>query len=303
MSRETLEYIASRKKELNAIILAHYYQNPDIQDTADFVGDSLQLAEQAAQTDADVIVTCGVSFMAESAKILSPNKKVLLPDIEAGCPMADMVTAEALRKKKAEHPNAVVVCYVNTSAEVKAECDICCTSSNAEAVIKSIPEDKEILFVPDRNLGQYIQDQTGRKMTFWEGYCPIHDVLTINEVEEQKALHPNAKVVVHPECPPEVTRNADVVKSTSGILNYIKESEEKEFIVGTEEGFLYTVQKACPDKKIYLARAEFTCNEMKHITLEKLARTLETMEHEIEVPENIRQKAVKSLDRMLAIAP
>lgn len=302
MTKELIEYIAKRKQEINALIVAHYYQLPEIQEVADFVGDSLQLAKQAADTDAEVIVFCGVHFMAESAKILSPQKTVLLPEKEAGCPMADMVTAEALRKKKALYPNALVVSYVNTSAEVKAETDVCCTSSNAVKVVNSIPADKEIIFVPDRNLGSYIESQTGRKMILWEGSCPIHDQLTVKEIDEQLALHPKAKVVVHPEVAASVALRADAVCSTSGILDYVKNSPEEEFIIGTEEGFIYTLNKHCPGKKLYLARSEFLCKDMKYTTLEKLALSMETMQHQVEVAEDISQKAYVSLERMLNIS-
>lgn len=302
MTKDLIEYINRRKKELNALILAHFYQLPEIQDIADFVGDSLQLSRQAAETDADVIIFCGVHFMAESAKILSPHKTVLLPEKNAGCAMADMVTADALRKKKAQHPNAVVVSYVNTSAEVKAETDICCTSSNAVNVVKSIPLDKEIIFVPDRNLGSYIENQTGREMIKWDGCCPFHNELTVDEVRKQKNMHPEAKVVVHPEVPLEVARIADAVRSTSGILDYVRTSPDKEFIIGTEEGFMYTLRKNCPDKKFYLARSEFLCQDMKYTTLEKLALSMEKMEYQIEVPEDIRKKAYLSLERMIKIS-
>lgn len=302
LTKELIEYITKRKKEINALIIAHFYQLPEIQDIADFVGDSLQLSRQAAETDADVIVFCGVHFMAESAKILSPQKTVLLPEKNAGCAMADMVTADALRKKKAEHPNAVVVSYVNTSAEVKAETDICCTSSNAVNVVKSIPDDKEIIFVPDRNLGSYIESQTGREMILWDGCCPFHDELTVDEVREQMTLHPEAKVVVHPEVPLEVAKVADAVRSTSGILDYVKTSPDKEFIIGTEEGFIYTLSKNCPDKKFYLARSEFLCKDMKYTTLENLALAMEKMQYQVEVPEDIRKKAYLSLERMLKIS-
>lgn len=297
------EYITRRKNEINAIILAHFYQNPEIQDVADFVGDSLQLARQAAETDAEVIVFCGVSFMAESAKILNPAKTVLVPDLRGYCPMAAMVTAEQLNKKKAEHPGAVVVCYINSTAEVKAVSDICCTSSNAIKVIESIPEDKPIIFVPDKNLGRYIEDQTGRKMILWEGYCPVHDVLTTKELEQQIKNHSQALVVVHPECPQEVTRRADAVRSTAGILKYVQSSPAQEFIIGTEEGFMHTLNKNCPDKKYYLARSRFRCDDMKYITLDNLAAALKNLEFKVEVPDDISIKAVNSLERMLSIAP
>lgn len=301
MSAELEQYVLRRKKEINAVILAHFYQLPEIQDIADFVGDSLQLAIQAASTSAEVIVFCGVSFMAESAKILNPDKTVLLPDISAGCPMADMAGAEALREKKALCPGAAVVCYVNSSAEVKAESDICCTSSNALNVVRSIPAEQPIIFVPDKNLGAYIQSQTGREMMLWEGCCPIHHALSWAETEKQRELHPEALVVVHPECPPEVTRRADAVRSTAGILEYIRGSGEREFIIGTEEGFIYTLQKNCPGKKFYLARENFRCPDMKYITLEKLAASMEKMEHQLEVPAAVSQRARLSLERMISI--
>lgn len=301
MASATAEYIARRKKEINALILAHYYQNPEIQDAADFVGDSLQLAQQAAQTPADVIVFCGVSFMAESAKILNPAKTVLLPEAQAHCPMAAMVTGEQLREYKKQNPAAAVVCYINSSAEVKAESDICCTSANAVQVVNSIDADRQILFVPDRNLGAYVQQQTGRDMIMWEGYCPVHDVLTLAQVETQAALHPEAEIVVHPECPPEVTRRADAVCSTAGILKYVQNSPVREFIIGTEEGFLHTLKQNCPGKTFYLARSGFICPDMKYITLDKLAAALDQMTCKVEVPPDIRQKAFHSLDRMLAL--
>lgn len=286
---------------MNAIIIAHYYQLPEIQEIADFVGDSLQMARQAARTEARVIICCGVRFMAESAKILSPEKTVILPDIQAGCPMADMITAEQLRAMKAGHPTAAVVCYVNSSAEVKAESDICCTSSNAVNVVRSIPEEQPVIFVPDRNLGSYVESQTGRKMIRWEGCCPIHDVLTLQDIETQKKLHPDAILVVHPECPPAVCQQADAVCSTGGMLQYIKSSTAKEFIIGTEEGFLHTLQQNCPDKQFYLARAGFQCRDMKYISLEKLAWAMDSMAYQIEVAEEIRKRARIVLDRMIAI--
>ncbi|MEN6347904.1 MAG: quinolinate synthase NadA [Syntrophomonas sp.] len=295
------EFIVRKKKELNAIILAHYYQLPEIQELADFVGDSLQLARQAATTSAELIVFCGVKFMAESAKILSPDKTVILPEIKAGCPMADMIDAGQLRKEKAKYPGAKIVCYVNSSAEVKAESDICCTSSNALNVVKSIPHDEQIIFVPDRNLGSYIQSRTGRELILWQGFCPVHDVLSKKDVEEQMALHPGVPVVVHPECPPGVTRMADAVCSTGGILEYVKKSSEQEFIIGTEEGFIYTLKKNCPDKNFYLARSGFSCPDMKYTSLEILAKALDKLEYQVEVPADIRDKARISLDRMIAI--
>ncbi len=301
MPEDVLGYIKKRTEELNAIIVAHYYQPPEIQDVADFVGDSLQLARKAATTRADIIVFCGVRFMAESAKILSPEKTVILPEIEAGCPMADMITAAELRDKKAAFPDALVVCYVNSSAEVKAESDICCTSSNAVKVVESIPEKKKIIFVPDRNLGTFIQDLTGREMILWDGYCPVHDVLQMQEIEGQRALHPKARVVVHPECPPAITRTADAVCSTAGILEFVQNSPDSEFIIGTEKDFLYTLEKNCPGKAFYAARQYFECRDMKYIPLDKLALSLEKLQYQIEVPEDIRKKAYGSLERMISI--
>ncbi len=301
MSENLLEFINSRKKELDAIILAHYYQPGIIQEVADFVGDSFQLARQAAQTEARVIVFCGVSFMAESAKILNPDKMVILPEISAGCPMADMVGAQALEELKAKHQGALVVSYVNSSAAVKAVSDICCTSSNAVAVINSIPADKEIIFVPDRNLGSYVGQQTGRDLILWEGYCPIHNQLLADDVLAQKNQHPGAQVVVHPECRPEIIELADAVRSTAGILQYVKDSPASEFIIGTEEGFIYTLEKNCPGKTFYLARSNFSCQDMKKISLDKLASSLETLQYQIEVEESISSKARIALERMLSV--
>lgn len=297
------ETIARLKKNKGAVILAHYYQLPEIQEVADFVGDSFNLALQAAATEARVIVFCGVRFMAESAKILNPAKTVLLPAAEAGCPMADMVSAEQLRALKKQHPGAAVISYVNSSAEVKAESDLCCTSSNALAVVESIPREQEIIFVPDRNLGAYITEQTGRDMVLWPGCCPIHDELRRKDITARQQEHPEAKVVVHPECRPEITARADAVCSTGGILEYVNNSPEREFIIGTEEGFLYTLQKNCPDKDFYLARSGFRCPDMKLITLPILAACLEKGQYEVEVPETIRGKADEALRRMLSIRP
>lgn len=303
MTDKLLDVIERQKHALNAVILAHYYQVPEIQDVADIVGDSLHLARQAAQTDAEVIILCGVKFMAESAKILCPDKIVLLPEISAGCPMADMITAEQLRAMKQRHPGAAVVCYVNSSAEVKAESDLCCTSSNAVAVVKSIPAGRPVIFVPDKNLGAYTAAQTGRDLILWDGYCPIHNVLSKEELEQEIRHHPGARVVVHPECPPEITAMADAVCSTGGILEYVKNSSDREFIIGTEEGFLHTLKKNCPDKSLYLARKGFRCEDMKYITLEKLALAMESMRYQIDVPDETREKAVGALERMLSIAP
>lgn len=295
------EDIQRLKKEKNAIILAHVYQRPEVQEVADIVGDSLELSRRAAATDAEVIVFCGVHFMAESAAILSPNKIVLLPEENAGCPMADMVTAEALKSKKQEMPGAIVVAYVNTSAEVKAECDICCTSANAVKVIQSIPEDKEIIFIPDKNLGMFVATQTGRPMTLWEGWCNTHDWVTVEEVTKAKAEHPDALVLIHPECRPEVTAMADYVSSTTGLIKYAKESDARQFIVGTESGILHQMYKQCPDKDFFLATKRLVCPNMKATTLDKVKRALESMQPQITVPAQIREKALICLERMLAV--
>lgn len=297
------EHIAQLKQLKGAVILAHYYQLPEIQEIADYVGDSLSLAQKATETQAEVIVLCGVRFMAESAKILNPDKTVLLPALEAGCPMADMVSAQQLRALKEEHPEAIVVSYVNSSAEVKAESDLCCTSSNAVAVVRSIPPEQRIIFVPDRNLGHYVASQTGRDMILRPGYCPIHDRLQKAEVIACQQEHPQARLVVHPECTPEITAMADAVCSTGGILEYVKSSPDRQFIIGTEQGFLYTLKKNCPDKEFFIARSGFSCPDMKLITLPVLAECLEKGQHSITVPEMIREKAAQALQKMLAIRP
>lgn len=303
MTDELRTYIKRRKEELNAIIMAHFYQIPEIQDIADFVGDSLELARRAAATEAEVIFFCGVNFMAESAKILSPQKLVILPEARAGCPMADMITAGKLRKFKDEHPEFEVVCYVNSSAEVKAESDICCTSSNAVEVVKSIPESRGILFVPDQNLASFVAQKTGREIKAWPGYCPVHHHISREDILVAKKEHPEAVVLVHPECRPEVVELADEALSTGGMLKYVEKSEAKEFIIGTEEGLLYQLKKRNPDKTFYLAHKEFLCPDMKLTTLEKLALAVEKMEPVVEVPEGVREKAYRALERMLSVGP
>lgn len=295
------EEIKRLKKERNAIILAHVYQRPEVQEVADIIGDSLELSRRAAATDADVIVFCGVHFMAESAAILSPHKTVLLPEENAGCPMADMVTVEALRAKKKENPGAIVVAYVNTSAEVKAESDICCTSANAVKIIQSIPEDQPIIFIPDKNLGMFVATQTGRAMTLWEGWCNTHDWVTTEEVTRAKEEHPEALVLIHPECRPEVTAMADYVSSTTGLIRFAKESNAKEFIVGTESGILHQMYKQCPGKEFYLATKRLVCPNMKATTLDKVKKALETLQPQIAVSQEIREKALSCLERMLAV--
>lgn len=295
------EEIKALKKKRNAVILAHLYQRPEIQDIADFVGDSLALSQQAANTKADVIVFCGVHFMAESAAILSPDKIVVLPEQNAGCPMADMVTPEALRAAKKEHPNATVVCYVNSSAEVKAESNICCTSANAVKVINSLPEKAEVLFVPDKNLGHYIGLQTGREIILWPGYCNTHERMTKEDILKAKAQHPDALVMVHPEAKPEVVALADAVFSTAGMINFAQKSDNREFIIGTEKGIMHQLYKECPDKTFHIATEKLLCPNMKSTTLEKVKWALEDLQPRITVADDIREKAVEALEKMLAI--
>ncbi|PKM81396.1 MAG: quinolinate synthase [Firmicutes bacterium HGW-Firmicutes-14] len=298
---QTIEVIKNLRERYNAVILAHLYQQAEVQDIADFVGDSLGLSQEAAKTDADVIVFCGVHFMAETAAILSPEKTVLLPEINAGCPMADMVTAEALREKKREYPDAVVVCYVNSSAEVKAESDICCTSANAVKIVRSVPADKRVLFVPDRNLGHYVGIQSGREIIYWDGYCNTHDKLTAEDVKKAMAAHPDATVMVHPECRPEVIELADQVFSTSGMIRFARESDNREFIIGTEMGILHQLYKTAPEKIFHLASDKLVCPNMKATSLEKVKWALEEMQPRIMVPDEIREKALGAVERMIAV--
>jgi quinolinate synthase len=305
-NKEQQEFYVQRlqelKKERNAVILAHYYMRPEVQAVADYIGDSFGLSQKARDTDADVILFCGVHFMAESAKILNPDKIVLMPDERSGCPMADMVTAEGLRKLKAEHPNATVVAYVNTSAEVKAETDICCTSSNALKVIESVESD-EIIWVPDKNLGHYVSQFTNKKMIIWQGYCNTHDLLTPEEVLELKRQYPDAPIVVHPECRPEVVALADYVGSTTGILKYCRETNFTDYIVATEEGVRYMLEKESPGKRFHFASRFMVCPNMKVHNVKKMVRALETMQPQIEVDPEIARKAKRALDRMLEVVP
>ncbi|PPA82702.1 quinolinate synthase [Brevibacillus laterosporus] len=299
---ELRERLFQLKEERNAIILAHFYQRTEIQEVADFIGDSFGLAQKAKETKADVILFCGVHFMGESAKILNPNKTVIIPDERAGCPMADMVNVEGLRKVKAQHPNAKVVAYINTSADVKAETHICCTSSNAQRVIESVDSD-EIIWVPDKNLGHYVSQFTSKKMIIWEGYCNTHDQLSVQDIMLMKAEHPEALVVVHPECRPEVVALADYVGSTTGILKFCRESNQKEFIIGTEDGTRYMLEKDSPNKQFYFASKYLVCPNMKVNTLKKCVEALETLKPQIYVPEHVANAARASLERMLEVAP
>ncbi len=298
---EILSSIIKLKAEKDAVILAHNYQIGEVQDIADFVGDSLQLSVQASKTGKKIIVFCGVHFMAETAKILSPPKKVLLPDRNSGCPMADMINATQLKKLKDKHPGAIVVCYVNSSAEVKASSDICCTSSNAVKVVKSIPKKKEVIFIPDKYLGSYVQSQTGRELILWNGYCPTHVMINVKDIIQLKKVHLDAVVIVHPECTPEVIDIADKVASTGGMLAYVKNSKKKNFIIGTEIGIIYRLKKENPDKTFYPASGNAICPNMKLINIEKILWSLEDEKYEIKVPDEIIRKAKKAIDRMIAI--
>ncbi len=295
------EKIINLKKRRNAIILAHNYQLGEIQDIADFVGDSLELSQKAAKTDADVIVFCGVHFMAETASILCPDKTVLLPDRHAGCPMADMITAKRLREKKKEHPKATVVCYINSSAAVKAESDVCCTSANAVRLVEKLGDAKEILFVPDQYLGNYVSSKTGKKMILWPGFCPTHIRIRPQDISRQKAEHPQAKVIVHPECRPEVIALADEVLSTGGIIRFVRETEAEEIIVGTEIGIIHRLRKENPGKRFILASEQAVCPRMKLITLENVLWSMEEMAPEVKVPARTRLRAKVAVDKMLEV--
>jgi quinolinate synthase len=288
------------KEDRHAIILAHNYQTADVQDIADLTGDSLELSRAAATMDGDVIVFCGVDFMAETAAIISPEKTVLLPANDACCPMADMITADELKLVKSRHLEAAVVCYVNTTAEVKAESDICCTSSNAVKVVNSLKED-QIIFVPDRNLGLYTQRFTKKEILPWEGFCTVHDRITPDHVRKAHDLHPDAVILVHPECRPEVIDLADHVASTSGIIRYVCESPKKEFIIGTEIGILHRLRKDCPAKKCYPLSTAAICSNMKKTDLNKVRNALISLQPRITVPEEIAYRARCAIERMLAV--
>ncbi len=298
---ELVEQIAKLKSERGAVILAHNYQLPEVQDIADFAGDSLELSRKAAATDADVIVFCGVHFMAETAKILSPEKTVLIPDPKAGCPMADMITAQELREFKALHPGAPVVAYVNTTAEVKAESTICCTSANAVRVVQSLDADT-ILFVPDKSLGSYVASKVpDKKIIPYCGYCPTHHRILAQDVINAKREHPEALVVAHPECTMDVLKLADGIESTSGMLRYVKESPAKEFIMCTERGLLHRLKLDNPDKTFYNPSPLNICPNMKKITLEKVLWSLEDMKHEIELDADVIEKAKAAIEGMIRI--
>jgi quinolinate synthase len=288
------------KRQLGAVILAHNYQRGEVQDLADFVGDSLELSQNASETEAGVIVFCGVHFMAETASILCPNKKVLLPDAGAGCPMANMITAESLIAKKDEIPDAVVVCYVNSPANVKAESDVCCTSANAVKVIESLDTDK-VLFVPDQYLGHYVSTKTDKEIILWPGFCHTHVKIQAEDIINRKSQHPGAKVIVHPECRPEVIALADEVLSTGGMCTFAKQTDANVIIVGTEIGIIHRLSKENPDKRFIAASQKAVCPNMKKITTEKVLWALQDMAPEVRVTEEIRVRAKKVVDRMLEI--
>ena len=299
--KQLLEKIKQLKDTHRAVILAHNYQPGEIQDLADFHGDSLGLSIKAAETDAEKIVFCGVQFMAETAAILSPQKTVLLPDKHAGCPLADMITAEQLRQLKQQHPDALVVCYVNSSAEVKAESDYCCTSANAVEVVESLPHDREIIFVPDQHLGQFVVEKTGRELVLWPGYCHVHVVITEEDIKNEKAKYPDAIVMVHPECTEPVKELSDQILSTGQMLKFAAKSTAKRFIVGTEVGIIHALKRQTPDKEFFPAAERAICPNMKLMTLEKIAWALEDMQYKVTVPQDVRIRAQKALDRMVEI--
>ncbi|MBN2072803.1 MAG: quinolinate synthase NadA [Actinobacteria bacterium] len=298
---ELIDNILKLKNEKDAVILAHNYQIGEVQDIADFVGDSLELSIEASRIEKKIIIFCGVYFMAETAKILNPEKMVLIPDKNSGCPMADMINARQLAKLKEENPGAIVICYVNSTAEVKALSDICCTSANAVKIVNSIPQDRKIIFIPDKNLGKYAQKITGREMIFWNGHCPTHIRISARQIIKMKKEHPGALVVVHPENTPEVIDLADSVKSTGGMLRYIKESRNKDFIIGTETGIIHRLKKENPEKTFYPATAEAICTDMKLINLEKILWSLEDEIFEVKIPSTTAEKARAAIDRMITI--
>lgn len=295
-----LEKIRWLKQEKNAVIIVHNYQRPEIQDIADFVGDSFALSQQAALTDADVILFCGVDFMAESAAILSPDKTVLIPDLDAQCPMAAMITREALIEMKQRHPDAGVVCYVNTSAPVKAESDICCTSANAVEVVESLDYD-EVIFVPDKNLAHYAARFTEKTIIPWDGYCPTHHQILPSDIADAKERHPGAEVLVHPECRPEVIDLADGVQSTEGMVRHARSSHSDEFIIGTESGMIHRLEKEFPKKKFYAVSDYTICPAMKMVTLPDVVRSLENLEYVVTIPGAVQESAKRALDRMLQV--
>jgi len=307
ISQDIFAAIADLKKELNAVILAHYYQDPDLQDIADYIGDSLGLSQAAVNCQADVIVFLGVHFMAETAKILNPNKLVLLPDLDAGCSLADSCPPDRFADFKAEHPDHLVISYINCSAEIKALSDIICTSSNAVAIVNQIPNDQPIIFAPDRNLGRYVSEKTGRNLLLWDGACIVHEIFSERKLVELKLSYPKADIIAHPECEANVLRHADFIGSTTGLLKYVQKSDRQEFIVVTESGVIHQMQKATPLKKFIPAppTSNCACNECPYMrlnTLEKVYLTMKNRSPEIILDETIRQAALKPMQRMLEMS-
>ena len=303
MNERLFQRIKKLKEQRKAVILAHNYQPGEIQDLADFTGDSLGLSIKASQTDAQVIVFCGVRFMAETAAILCPGKTVLLPDKSAGCPLADMITAEQLRQLKQKNPGSLVICYVNSSAEVKAESDYCCTSANAVELVNSLPADRTIIFVPDQHLGRFVAERTGRDLILWPGYCPTHVLITEDDIRNAKGRHPDAVVMAHPECTEPVKALADQLLSTGQMLKFAAKSSAKKFIVATEIGIIHSLKKQNPQAEFIAATDRAVCPNMKKITLAKIIGSMEDMQYRVTVSEEIAKRAKKSLDRMVEILP
>ncbi len=297
------EEIRTLARERQAVILAHNYQRPEVQDVADYLGDSLGLSQRAARSSARVIVFCGVDFMAETAAILAPERKVVIPEPRAGCPMAAMVDVEGLLALKAQYPGAAVVSYVNTSAAVKAVSDICCTSANAVRVVQSFPADREIIFTPDCNLGSWAAKKSGRELILWQGFCPTHDLITVEDVAKAKAEHPGAKVVVHPECRQEVSAIADAVESTSGMIRFCREDPGREYLIGTELGMIYRLSKDVPGKQFYPVTEVSVCPNMKLTTLDKVLRALKAEAPVVTVPVDVREQALQAVQKMIEVNP
>lgn len=295
---ELTQQIIRLKKEKDFLIIAHNYQRPEVQDVADFLGDSLELAKKAAQLEKENVLFCGVRFMAESAKVISPDKHIYTPEPDAGCPMADMITAEDVRRLRKEYPDYVFMAYVNTSAEVKAEVDICCTSSNALEIVNNL-EGEKIYFLPDKNLGGWVKKQSGREMRMWPGFCYVHNRITADDLKKGKKEHPGAVSMIHPESPIEVLDEADAVLSTGQMITYARESKKTEFLVGTEEGMIYRLKTLLPEKKFYPMGQRFTCMNMKKITLENVHDALTNLRYEISLDDETIRKASLSLKRML----
>ncbi|MGB0564153.1 MAG: quinolinate synthase NadA [Spirulinaceae cyanobacterium] len=305
--RDLVAAIADLKRDLNAVILAHYYQDSDIQDVADYLGDSLGLSRQAATTDADVILFAGVHFMAETAKILNPHKQVLLPDLNAGCSLAESCPPEAFAQFKAQHPDHLVVSYINCTAAIKAMSDIICTSSNAVKIVNQIPADQPIIFAPDRNLGRYVMEQTGRELVLWQGSCIVHETFSEQKLVQLQVRHPQAQIIAHPECEPQVLRHAEFIGSTTALLNYVRQCGAQSYIVATEPGILHQMQKACLETQFIPAPPmnNCACNECPHMrlnTLEKIYLALRDRRPEITMDEAIRQRALQPIQRMLAMS-